>query len=267
MAAVNSAEAFAAASAHGITGGVPLVAFAYGYEQGLSKYKSKLENCTLTYFGIPGRAETVRMALALSGLKFNDERIQGADFGKRKAAGEFPFGSLPVLTLADGTKICQSRSMLRFVGKLAGLYPHCPVAAAHVDAVVDAIEDFYDIVMSSTRGVDKKSPEFLEKRKEVATTGKLAQAVDKLEAFVQKHGSEGFAVGKQLTLADMHIYSVITFFGAGFWDGIPIDFTNKHARLTSIRKNTASHKAIAAYYDGKKEKSNYDKQYIAARDL
>merc|ERR1712048_860671 len=111
-----------------------------------------------------------------------------------------------------------------FVAKLVGLYPDCPLTAAHVDAVIDACEDFSQLIMNSTRGVDSKSPEFLEKRKEVATTGKLARAVEKLERFVTKTGTEGFAVGNQLTVADVHILHVFSWLGCGFYDGISSDF-------------------------------------------
>lgn len=243
------------------------MAFAYGYQQSSSKNKSILDGSTLSYFGIPGRGEATRIALTLGGVKFTDERFTFPAFKAKKEAGVFPFGSVPVLTLKNGTKICQSRAIERFVSKLVGLYPSCPVAAAHADAVVDACEDLSEAIMASTRGVDKKSPEFLQKRKEVATTGKLAQSIARLEAFVTKHGSDGFAVGKRLTVADVHIFHVISWLSSGFYDGIPADFADKHARLRSIRKAVGSHKVVAAYYDGKKEASKMETQYVSARDL
>ena len=70
-----------------------------------------------------------------------------------------------------GTKIAQSQSIERFVAKHSGLYPDDAVAAAYVDAVLEAVGDFWKAVMESTAGVDKDSPEFLEKRKECAATG------------------------------------------------------------------------------------------------
>jgi len=267
MASVNHLEAFAAASAHGITEGAQLVAFAYGYEMGINRNKAKLENCSITYFDIAGRGEPSRIALALSGVKFNDDRLSFKDFGAKKAAGVFPFGSVPVLTLADGSKICQSRAIARFIAKQAGLYPQNCVAAAHVDAVVDACEDLGETIMKSTRGIDNKSPEFLAKRKEVATTGKLAQSIEKLEKFVLNTGTEGFAVGNQLSLADVYLFHVISWIGSGFYDGIPADFADKFARIKSIRKNVGSNKTVAAYYDGKTTKNKFDTLYIAARDL
>ena len=75
------------------------------------------------------------------------------------------------LALLTGTKIAQSRAIERYVAKSIGLYPDNPVTAAHVDAVMDAVGDFWKAVMTSTAGVDKTSPEFLEKRKECATSG------------------------------------------------------------------------------------------------
>ena len=75
------------------------------------------------------------------------------------------------LTLVAGTKIAQSLSIERFVAKYSGLYPDDPVAAAQVDAVLEAIGDLWKAAMTSTAGVDKNSPQFLEKREECAATG------------------------------------------------------------------------------------------------
>ena len=50
----------------------------------------------LIYFELGGRGEQIRITCAVAGLKYIDERITGPEFGKRKQAGEFPMGSLPV---------------------------------------------------------------------------------------------------------------------------------------------------------------------------
>ena len=74
-------------------------------------------------------------------------------------------------------------------------------------------------------------------------------------------------MGNKHTIADIQILAHITFMGSGFWDGIPVDFSHRFARITSIRQKTASHERIKAYYDNKGEKNKYDDLYIAARDL
>jgi glutathione S-transferase len=48
----------------------------------------------LVYFELGGRGEQVRIACAVAGLKFTDERLSFPEFGKRK--GEFPTGAIPV---------------------------------------------------------------------------------------------------------------------------------------------------------------------------
>ena len=150
-----------------------------------------------------------------------------------------------------------------------------PVDAAHVDAVLDHVEDLSLYVMKSTQGVDKNSPEFLEKRQECAATGTqglansrlwdcvrvcvfsllhkisktqirnpntrhqsgaLAQGLEKLEKFLNKFGMEGYAVGTKITIADIHVLALLTFMGSGFWDGIPADFSNSFARITIVRR-------------------------------
>ena len=44
------------------------------------------------YFGVYGRGEKVRILLAHAKVAHEDERIDGAAFGARKAAGEFNNG-------------------------------------------------------------------------------------------------------------------------------------------------------------------------------
>ena len=97
--------------------------------------------------------------------------------------------------------------------------------------------------------------------------GALAQGLERLEGFLQKTGSGGYAVGNQHTIADIHIFAHITFMGSGFWDGVPTDFSDRFARITSIRQKIASHELIKKYYDSKGEKNKYDDLYIAARNL
>ena len=100
----------------------------------------------ITYFNGKGRAESTRLALVVGGIDFEDERIKGEEFAKRKANGDFVFGSLPAMTVIDGdnkaSSYAQSDAMLRYCGKLAGLYPTSDhLNAMQIDMVVGALED------------------------------------------------------------------------------------------------------------------------------
>ena len=59
-------------------------------------------------------------------------------------------------------------------------------------------------------------------------SGKLGQGLENLEKFLLKTGTEGFAVGDKITIADVHLYASLTFLGSGFFDGIPADYTKRY---------------------------------------
>jgi len=65
----------------------------------------------LTYFDIQGAAEKVRLAFVLSGVAFEDERVNFAQWGDMKATTKF--GQLPLLSIDGGEPIAQSGAMLR----------------------------------------------------------------------------------------------------------------------------------------------------------
>ena len=46
--------------------------------------KSILNNITLTYFGLTGRGESIRLALAINGDKWTDKRITFPEWGAIK---------------------------------------------------------------------------------------------------------------------------------------------------------------------------------------
>jgi glutathione S-transferase len=61
----------------------------------------------------------------VGGIAFEDERISGADFGKAKGEGAYPFGQLPVLVI-NGKTISQSQALLRYAVLPPSLPPSLP---------------------------------------------------------------------------------------------------------------------------------------------
>ena len=85
----------------------------------------------LTYFDFHGgRGEPARIALSMGGIPFEDERVKGADWERRKPGT--PFGALPLLE-KDGEILAQSNAINRYVGRLTNLYPSDPWQAALCD--------------------------------------------------------------------------------------------------------------------------------------
>jgi len=83
----------------------------------------------LTYFGGKGRAEPCRLAFHIGGVAFEDERINFEQFMALKP--KLPFGTVPAVTV-DNVQSAQSAAILRYAGKLGGLYPADPVQALQV---------------------------------------------------------------------------------------------------------------------------------------
>lgn len=102
-----------------------------------------------------GRAEPIRLAFHIGGIDFEDERISREAFQAAKTAGEYPFGQLPVMVI-DGQTIAQSQGLLRYAGKLAGLYPSDAKQALLVDEMVGAVEDVITATVPALREPDEE---------------------------------------------------------------------------------------------------------------
>eukprot|EP00965_Chrysotila_dentata_P256846 6212688-Pleurochrysis_carterae.AAC.1 len=82
----------------------------------------------------------VRLALLLSGTKFEDKRITFGEWPELKKT--IKSGQLPLLTI-DGMEVSQSAAMLRWAGSLGdgSLYPADPMQRLKVDEMVGVQED------------------------------------------------------------------------------------------------------------------------------
>mmetsp|Transcript_32530 Transcript_32530/g.49046 ORF Transcript_32530/g.49046 Transcript_32530/m.49046 type:complete len:222 (+) Transcript_32530:64-729(+) len=209
-----------------------------------------LNGCKLTYFGIPGRGEAIRLALFLGDIDFNDDRIGFGDWKALKP--NTPWGSLPVLTLSDGTQIAQTRAILRFVGKETALYPtENHVKAAKVDELLDAVEEMGPKIMDAGRGMEEK--ERLQARKVACEEG--GAVYNLLVKINDSIGSNGFAVGDSLTIADLFLYAGANNLISGLFDGVPTNALDGHANIMALRKNVRSNPGVTKWYDKLKESS------------
>lgn len=206
---------------------------------------SPLEGSKLSYFQLSGRAEAARLVLGHAGINFTDERIEFKDWPALK--GTCPFGSLPVLELADGTRLCQSRAILRFIGKHTGLYPTDALAACKVDIIMDALEDINSKVNNVGKGLETAEKE--KARKEAALNGEIKAAVAQLEAFLSTTSENGYAVGSELTIADFYVFAATCFMTCGFYDGVPPETLAPFEKINAIIKTVAKVPSVQKFYD------------------
>lgn len=201
----------------------------------------------LQYFPFPGRAGPIRDTLRIGGLAFEDAHIAPEHFHDLRASGAFPFGGLPVLDVVTTTgkvTAAQSNAILRFAGRLSGLYPiDDPVQALKVDEVLDVGEDLNQLFAPSFSEQDIERKMAMRK---VLAEQTLPPWAGYLERLLVANGSTGFVVGNSLSVADLKLYWVIDMLTNGSLDRIPTTLFDKPTILAWRKNITAVREARLA---------------------
>ena len=215
---------------------------------GATESDSVLTGSKLTYFGIPGRGEAIRLALAIGGVEFEDDRVPFPAWGKVKPTT--PWGGLPVLELADGSQLAQARSVLRFVGKHTELYPRDPLVAQQVDELMDALEDLGVAVTNVGQGLPKDEQETA-RLAAVSDGGAVYGILAKIDAFIDANGAGGFAVGAEMNIASILTFTYLGRLAGGVFYGVPPTVCNPFPNIQAVRKTVGGNPAVVAWYDAR----------------
>jgi len=195
----------------------------------------------LTYFDFHGgRGEPARLALSISGIPFEDDRVPPSEWASRKA--QTPFGGLPVLEVGDEV-VSQSNAINRYVGKLGNLYPSDPWQAALCDETMEAVEDITNKI-----GATLFIPEEQKKveRKELAE-GPIPFYLTRLQQRLEAHGGRYFSADR-LTVADLKVFVWIRQMRSGVLEQ-PTDLPDRIApRLVEHYERVKNDPRIQAYY-------------------
>ncbi len=201
----------------------------------------------LSYFDFDGgRGEPARLALTVGGIAFEDHRIAGKDWPAYR--DKTPFQAMPVLE-ADGTVVSQSNAIIRYVGKLAGLYPKDDWQALLCDEVMDACEDI-GTQIGNTVDLDGDAKK---KAREELAAGPIPRYLEQLQARLKAGGGEWF-VDRRLTVADLKAFMWIRWLRSGVLDHIPKDIVDKKApALAKHFERVMAHPKVAAYYASRRK--------------
>jgi glutathione S-transferase len=196
----------------------------------------------LTYFDIPrGRAEPARLALAIGGIAFEDFRFGFTDFPEvRKTT---PLGQVPTLAV-DGVQVTQCDAIIRYAGKLAGLYPTDPFQALLCDEVMYVVEE-----ASAKLGPSFSMTGDAQKAARLAlVNGSMPVYLRWLQKQLEAHGGHYFA-DNRLTVADLKVFIDVRGLNSGRLDHVPTDLVENVApALNAHMQRMANEPAIAAYY-------------------
>lgn len=195
----------------------------------------------LTYFDFDGgRGEPVRIALHAADIDFDDHRISFEEFMQTRA--DMRFTCAPVMEV-DGVTVTQSNAMLRYAGKLGGLYPEDDLQALYCDEAMGAVEDLLHQIVH-TFGLEGEA---LKAAREKLTDGWLTTYVKGLDELLAR-GGEYFADGR-LTVADLKVYMQVKSLQSGTLDHVPADLVERLApKLIEHAERVAGDPVVRAYY-------------------
>jgi glutathione S-transferase len=199
----------------------------------------------LTYFDFSGgRGEPIRIALHAAGIDFEDHRISFDEFLKTRE--QMRFNCAPVLEL-DGVEVTQSNAMLRYVGKMAGLYPEDATQALYCDEAMDAVEDLLHQIVS-TFGLEGDA---LKAARQKLVDGWLTIFVTGLGEILERGGD--YIADNRLTVADLKVYVQTRSLRSGTLDHVPTDLVDRLApNLVEHEERIANDPVVTSYYDSLK---------------
>ena len=205
---------------------------------------NNFKSLRLRYLEFPGRAQAIRDTLRIGGIAFIDEHLTYDQFRDCRAAGELPFGCIPVLVIDNGAGtqcVAQSNAILRFAGRLTGLYPSDdPMLALKVDEALGVGEDINCLLAPSLREQDTGRKMAMRK---VLAEETLPFWMGCLDRLLVANGSTGFIVGNTLTIADLKLYWIIDWLTLGILDGIPANLVDGYENVVSWRNNIRTERA------------------------
>jgi glutathione S-transferase len=183
----------------------------------------------VTYLDKRVRGESIRLALFLGGVPFEDEHVSYQEIIDRKP--ELPFSQVPVLDIGDGHgPYAQSGALLRWAGKEGGLYPTDSIVALRCDGVVDMIEEMRtEMIKAGYNSVMNRHPETSVPMVRLAPVQRME--VMKMNAHVVfptrygqlekifATGGGPFFCGDQICIADLAFYVLSSAIVDGAWAG------------------------------------------------
>ena len=157
----------------------------------------------------------------------------------------------------------QSSAILRYVGKLAGLYPEDSFKALEVDAALNILDDMLSGIVTSMMGPkkmllsDDKDSWTTEEKKAIREKW-LVTSVPSFLGHIEKKLEEsqsGWIVGDTITIADLRLFCDLSWFTSGIVDDVPTTMLDDYPACAALLKK------VKASEDVKKWTDKYSKPY------
>eukprot|EP00667_Euglena_gracilis_P016269 EG_transcript_17007 len=216
----------------------------------------------LTYFAIEGAAEKVRLAMVLSGIPFEDEHVPFPEWQKIKPTVKF--GQLPLMTVDGAAPLAQSEAMLRYVGRLGGLYPEDKAPA--IDEAIGLVADLarawapslYIAMKPSAFGypADFQKTEEGQRVVKAVRTDFVAGDLKRFFGYFERLLGDGaFITGDAPTIADCTLVPMLRGFLRGTIEHVPTTCMEEHPKLKAYIDRFMALPRVAEWYRSKESKA------------
>lgn len=200
-----------------------------------------MSDIKLTYFDFAGsRGEEIRLALAIAGVAFEDNRVTHDAFGALKP--DLPFGALPVLEVKGHAPLAQSNAILRLIGRQHGMHPEEPFEAARHDAFMEAAEELRQRISATMRMADAVQKKAARQQLSTDYLPQWGGCVDRMI------GDGPFVGGEKASVADIKLYMVDRWISRGGIDDVPATIFDPFTRLKTVAAGIADHGAVRGWY-------------------
>jgi glutathione S-transferase len=192
----------------------------------------------LTYFDFDGsRGLECRLALALAGVDFVDDRVKRGDWAARKPT--MPYGAMPVLTV-DGQTLAQANAILVYVGRTYGLHPTDPWQAAQHEALMHSVEDVRAKVPPKAATDDETRA-----AREAFASGWLTTWATAVEGAVRGP----FVAGDAPSVADLKLYVMLRALATGTYDHVPATFLDAFPKVSALHAAVDALPAVRGWFN------------------
>lgn len=193
----------------------------------------------LTYFNAAGRGELTRLIFVKSGTKFEDIRIEAADWPKHKAT--MPLAQMPILHYR-GDAIVQAMVIARFAATKCGLVGKTEMDAFKAEMFVQAI--YLDIGNKLIEIIFCKD-----------AAKKAALIEERRQPTKDAFGRLGNLVKGEFVLGDVMSYADLALMDVASWLEMVMPEVELPVKLQSVVDKVKADPKIAAYQAAQKQKS------------
>jgi len=194
----------------------------------------------LTYFAMPGRAFAIRVVMGMASMPYTDKTISFPELVAGKAdTNAFPLGAVPTLSVGDKT-FAQSGAILRYVSKVAGMYPADALAALAFDEALDSAQEMGSSVPQLPDAEQKKYARatWVEKKLPVFAG-----------YFGRKIAASGgpFLNGADISPPDLVLFSALDGIATGNWDFISPSVLDAYPWAARFTAAVREHPAVVKF--------------------